>query len=146
MGVVHGKYKLDDKDTEWFAKNTELSKEDVRTRYEHFVQNYPDGKIPKTAFVNMLQSAYKASKRRSKMEAQGFENYAFKTYDLDGDGCIDFKEFLRVIYTLSDDKPQQKLELIFKTFDDNHDGIISAHEIKMVVKDLILLLSKYNVY
>ena len=80
----------------------------------------------------------------SKIQAQGFENYAFKTYDLNGDGCIDFKEFLLVMYTLSDDPPRQKLELIFKTFDNNRDGIISADEIKKVVKDFFYLLSKHN--
>ena len=144
MGQVNGKYVLDDKDIKWFAENTELSEEDVVMRYDHFVQNYPDGKIPKEAFINMLEGAYKSSKRLSKIEAHGFENYSFKTYDLNGDGCIDFKEFLWVMYTLSDDSPRQKLELIFKTFDDNRDGIISTNEMKQVVKDFFYLLSKLN--
>ena len=144
MGQVNGKYVLDEKDTKWFAENTELSEEDVMMRYDQFVQNYPDGKIPKDAFISMLESAYKSSKRMSKIQAQGYENYAFKTYDLNGDGCIDFKEFLWVMYTLSDDPPRQKLELIFKTFDNNRDGIISADEIKQVVKDFFYLLSKHN--
>merc|ERR1712020_391377 len=110
-------------------------------RYDQFVQNYPDGKIPKDAFISMLEGAYKSSKRMSKIQAQGYENYAFKTYDLNGDGCIDFKEFLWVMYTLSDDSPRQKLELIFKTFDDNRDGIISSNEMKQVVKDFFYLLN-----
>ena len=101
MGLSEGKYVLDNKELEWFSKNTELSKDDVKIRYEHFVQSYPDGKIPKSVFVNMLQSAYKASKRTSKMQAQGLEKYAYATYDRDGDGCIDFKEFLSVMYILN---------------------------------------------
>ena len=93
MGQVNGKYVLEQKDIKWFAENTELSEEDVRLRYDHFVQNYPDGKIPKDAFIAMLEGAYSSSKRMSKIQAHGLENYAFKTYDLNGDGCIDFKEF-----------------------------------------------------
>lgn len=142
MGKVNGKYILDEKDITWFSDNTELSEEDVRIRYDHFVHNYPDGKIPKCAFISMLESAYTSSKRLSKIQAHGFENYSFKTYDMNGDGCIDFKEFLWVLYTLSDDPPRKKLELIFKTFDVNRDGIISANEIKQVVKDFFYLLSK----
>ena len=144
--MSQGKYKLDSKDIKWFTKNTELSEDDVRRRYEQFVQNYPDGQIPKAEFVNMLQSAYKVSKRMSKIEAQGFENYAFKTYDINGDGCVDFKEFLRVIYTLSGDSHEQKLKLIFKTFDNDHDGMISADDIKIVVKDFIGLLGKFKIF
>ena len=146
MGQVNGKYVLEQKDIKWFAQNTELSEEDVRLRYDHFVQNYPDGKIPKDAFIAMLEGAYSSSKRMSKIQAHGLENYAFKTYDLNGDGCIDFKEFLWVMYILSDDPPRQKLELIFKTFDDNRDGVISANEIKQVVKDFFYILSKFEEY
>ena len=143
MGQVNGKYILEEKDINWFSENTELSKEDVLMRYDHFVQNYPNGKIPKDAFIAMLEGAYGSSKRMSKIQAHGLENYSFKTYDLNGDGCIDFKEFLLVMYILSDDPPRQKLELIFKTFDDNRDGTLSANEIKQVVKDFFYILSKF---
>ena len=75
----------------------------------------------------------------------GLEKYAFETYDIDGDGYIDFKEFLWVMYALSDESPRQKLELIFKTFDTDRNGVISAKEVKLVVKDFFQLLSKYYV-
>ena len=140
--MVNGKYVLGDKDLKWFATNTELSEDDVKTRYEHFVETYPDGKIPKPAFMNMLESSYKASKRMSKIQAQGLEKYAFQTYDQDGDGCINFKEFLWVMYVLSDDTPRQKLELIFGTFDTDRNGVLSPQEVKLVVKDFFNLLSK----
>lgn len=143
MGTVNGKYVLNEKDVKWFAENTALDEEDVRVRYERFVQNYPDGKIPKSVFIEMLQGSYKASKRKSRLQAHGFENYTFKTYDVNGDGCIDFKEFLWVMYTLSDDTPRDKLELIFRSLDHNHDGFLYANDIKVVVKDFFRLLSKY---
>ena len=144
MGKVNGKYVLEEKDIKWFVENTELSEEDVMIKYNHFVHNYPDGRIPKDAFISMLESSYSSSKRLSKMQAHGFEHYSFKTYDMNGDGSIDFKEFLWVLYTLSDDNPRKKLELIFKTFDFNQNGMVSAEEIKKIVKDFFKLLSKYK--
>ena len=142
MGHANGKYHLDEKDVEWLKQNTQLSENEVRTRYDHFVKNYPNGKIPKEEFKNMLQGAFNASHRMSKINAQGYEDYIFNTFDMDGDGSIDFKEFLWVMYALSDDTPKQKLELIFHTFDNNRDGTISNSEIKTVVKDFFKLLSK----
>ena len=144
MGKANGKYILEEEDIQWFVENTELSKEDVMTKYDHFVHNYPDGKIPKDAFISMLESSYSSSKRLSKMQAHGLEHYSFKTYDMNGDGSIDFKEFLMVLYILSDDDPRKKLELIFKTFDFNQTGMVSAEEIKQIVKDFFKLLSKYK--
>ena len=116
MGQCHDKYVLKEQDLKWFRENTELSEEYVKERYEHFIQNYPDGRIPKNEFINILKSAYTKGKRRSQVQAQGLEEYTFQTYDMNGDGCIDFTEFLRVMYILSDDSPQRKLELIFETF------------------------------
>ena len=60
------------------AKNTELSEADVKARYEHFAKNYPNGKIPREEFTNILQGAFKASHRISKINAQGFEDYIFE--------------------------------------------------------------------
>ena len=144
MGHANGKYHLDEKDIKWLAHNTELSEADIKTRYDHFVQNYPNGNIPRQEFTNMLQSAFNKSHRVSKINAQGFEDYIFNTFDINGDGSIDFKEFLWVMYILSDDTPKQKLELIFHTFDSNRDGSISDTEVKAVVKDFYKLLSKSN--
>ena len=134
MGQVNGKYVLDDKDIKWFAENTELSEADVKARYEHFAKNYPNGKIPREEFTNILQGAFKDSHRISKINARGFEDYIFDTFDVNGDGSIDFKEFLWVIYILSDDTPKQKLELIFHTFDSDRDGSITKDEVKWWLK------------
>ena len=144
MGQQNGRYVLDNKDVQWFANSTEMTEDDVVERYERFVKHHPTGTIPKTEFISMLQSSYKASKRKSKMQALGFENYTYKTYDVNGDGCIDFKEFLWVMYTLSDETPRHKLELIFKTFDTNRDGFLYHDDVKKVVKDFFLLLSKFK--
>ena len=143
MGHANRKYHLSDKSLKWLAKNTELSEADVKARYEHFAKNYPNGKIPREEFTNILQGAFKASHRISKINARGFEDYIFDTFDVNGDGSIDFKEFLWVIYILSEDTPKQKLELIFHTFDSGRDGSITKDEVKMVVKDFYELLSKF---
>ena len=43
MGSSQGKYVLTDEDINWFANNTMIGKEDVKERYQQFVDKHPLG-------------------------------------------------------------------------------------------------------
>ena len=138
MGSKHGKYVLTEKDITWFAKNTKIRRESVKSRYQQFLTQHPLGKIDKSEFINLLQECYGKFGNY-----KGLQKYVFELYDRNGDGAVDFKEFLLVIYTLSNDSPKEKLELIFRMFDINQTGTISRDELKIIVKDFFHLLGKY---
>jgi len=53
-----------------------------------------------------------------------------------------YREFMIVLYVMSSGTPQENLKQIFRVFDINNDGSISAKELKRIVKDLFHLLSK----
>jgi len=59
-------------------------------------------------------------------------------FDEDGDGEIDFKEFLKGVsmFTSSDDR-QKKLEFAFKIYDIDKDGFISNGELFQVLKVMV---------
>ena len=46
-------------------------------------------------------------------------------YDSNGDGFIDFREFMLVLYILSSGTPEENLKQIFRIFDINNDKSIS---------------------
>ena len=58
-------------------------------------------------------------------------------YDEDGDGYIDFKEFMMVLYIMSAGTPEENLGQIFRIFDKDNDGSISEKEMVKLVKDLV---------
>ena len=64
----------------------------------------------------------------------------FRIYDTNGDGVIDFVEFMVVYYCLLEGSPEEVLKKLFRVFDVNSDGSISLKEMKGVVKDLYGLL------
>lgn len=68
------------------------------------------------------------------------EKHIFRMYDTNGDGCIDFREFMIVLYVLSSGTPEENLKQIFRIFDINNDGSISKKEMLRIVKDLFHLL------
>ena len=94
------------------------------------------GKIEKSEYINLIQECYG--------NTYGLEKYIFETYDRNGDGFVDFSEFLKVIYILSNDSPKEKLQLIFRAFDADKNGTISLSELKSIVKDFFNLLGINN--
>ena len=60
------------------------------------------------------------------------------------DGHIDFREFMIVLYIMSNGTPQDNLKQIFKVFDINNDGFISLKELQRIVKDLFHLINEEN--
>ena len=61
------------------------------------------------------------------------------------DGSIDFREFMIVLYVMSNGSPEENLRQIFRVFDINNDGKISVSELKRIVKDLFHLINEDNV-
>merc|ERR1711994_81489 len=76
------------------------------------------------------------------VETEALERHIFRMYDANSDGCIDFKEFMVLLYIMSAGTPEQNLEQIFRIFDINGDGTISWREMRRIVEDIFQLLSK----
>merc|ERR1712150_78384 len=62
--------------------------------------------------------------------------------DSNGDGYVDFREFMIVLYVMSNGTPEENLKKIFQVFDINNDGTISQKELDRVVKDLFWSFKK----
>ena len=64
------------------------------------------------------------------------ESHIFRMYEKNGDSNIDFREFMIVLYIMSNGFPEENLKQIFQIFDINNDGSISQEELRCLVKDL----------
>ena len=63
--------------------------------------------------------------------------HIWRMYDTNRDGSIDFKEFMMVLYVMSNVSSEENLKQIFRVFDINNDGRIDLDEMKRIVKDLL---------
>ena len=61
----------------------------------------------------------------------------FKIYDTDGNGVIDFKEFMTLYFMMSEGSPEEILSGIFRMFDDNGDGTITTDEMDKVASNFV---------
>ena len=75
-----------------------------------------------------------------KKEIDKVEKHVFRVYDTNGDGFIDFVEFMVLFHILSEGSPNEVLSKIFRVFDVNSDGTINAKEMKRLIKDMYGLI------
>ena len=121
---------LSDKDLEYIAQNTLISRSQIDDQFENFLEKHQDGKITKQSFRDIMQACF------PKSDIAKMESHIFRMYDQNGDGHIDFREFMIVLYVMSDGTAEENLKQIFRIFDINNDGSISQEELRGLVNDL----------
>ena len=62
--------------------------------------------------------------------AELFSQEAFRAFDMDGSGSIDFKEFIFALHLTSAASPTQKLQWAFRMYDVDGNGKIDISEMK----------------
>jgi calmodulin len=87
-----------------------------------------DGKITKDELATIMGTI---GKKPTETELGDIIN----EFDTDGNGAIEFDEFLAMAGRSVDGGPDELREA-FRVFDKNGDGLITADELKTVMKDL----------
>merc|ERR1739838_541025 len=133
MGCVHGTKILTEEDIDFIAKNTAMDKTQVENQYQNFLRKHPDGQISRKSFHSMMKECYPGT------DTEKLERHIFRMYDTNKDGHIDFREFMIVLYIMSNGSPEENLKQIFRVFDINNDGTITLKELQKIVRDLFLV-------
>ena len=66
-------------------------------------------------------------------ESQEFCEHVFRQYDQDGNGTIDFREFVTTLSVASRGSPDEKLAWAFKLYDVDGNHFLSPEEISGVL-------------
>ena len=138
MGSRSGKPVLKTEDLEAFSKSSGLSEHEVKETFENFISKHPNGKMKPKDFGEIMSTALPTK------DANKMTQHAFRIYDLNNDGFVDFAEFMVVFFILAEGDPAEVLTKIFRLFDVNGDGSISRKELSRLVKDMYGLLKTDN--
>ena len=138
MGATHGKQSspkslsfLQD-----FSDSSGLSMVDITRHYEDWIEKNPKGMMGKTSFIENLG---KVNPTFSKADVSKIGEHAFRVFDTDHDGKINFLEFMVVYNIMAWTDPQTILIKMFDIFDVDEDNMITKSEMKSVVTDLAVL-------
>jgi len=141
MGAKHSKRRgLSKDDLEYLLENTNYSIETIMAWYRGFKEDCPDGRLTPKAFMHVYGSSFLSANTKE------FCDYVFRNFDKDGNGYIDFKEFLLAIHVTSCGSPEDKLGWAFSMYDVDGNGFIELSEMMKLVKSIFQMMNNTNAH
>ena len=132
------KIKMTEEEMNYILENTEIEKQDLEAKYQTFLSTHAYGQMSKRSFSRMMKECYPG------MRTEKLTRHVFRMYDTNGDGCVDFKEFIIGLNIMNNGTPEQNLKQLFRILDINNDGRILTAELVEVVKDILEVLTEEN--
>ena len=115
---------------EELRKEVGLSAEDIQTWYKEYLNSLRGGQdeLTREEFKRVYNSLFIG-------DASKFAEHVFRTFDKDGNGHVNFREFLiGLCVSGNESHNDDKLKWAFNMYDINGDGFISKDEMREIVE------------
>ena len=122
MGGESSREQLADEDIDEIRRSTHFTRAEILDLHQKFQTDFPDGAITRDRFVLMYASLFPDG------DATRFAKHVFKAYDADGNGVIDFQEFMSTLSIAAKGTVEEKLKWAFHLYDLDGNGEITRVE------------------
>lgn len=127
------KFSLNDDDIEFIMANTDFTRDQVIKWFNEFKVQCPTGRLNKQEFIKF----YKKLIKGDHPDEEQFCSAVFDVYDSDGDGSVDFGEFLIAFWIRAKGSVKDKLAWLFDVYDCDNSNFITSWELTKMLKLLL---------
>ncbi|XP_038609136.1 visinin-like [Tachyglossus aculeatus] len=113
---------------------TSYSEEELVSWYRGFRKQCPDGRIGRADFERIYAHFFPRS------GPAGYAGHVFRSFDANGDGTLDFREYILALHLTSSGRTRLKLEWAFSLFDVDRDGTVSKAEVLEIVTAIFKMI------
>ena len=113
---------------------TAFSDKELEKWYKGFMKDCPNGRMTKKEFEQIYKNFFKDG------DASKFANHVFRTFDRDGNGSIDFREFICGLSITCHGTKEDKLRWAFNMYDVDGSGTITEDELVEIIKSIYKMM------
>ncbi|TRY61666.1 hypothetical protein TCAL_05747 [Tigriopus californicus] len=121
---------LTEDDLEFCLHHTNYPKENIKKWFKGFRQTCPNGRLTKAHLHSLFKQIFPNG------DSEIFCNHIFRIFDNDGNGFLDFKEFLMALDVASCRSDVEKLQWAFRLYDVDSSGSINLKEIATIMETM----------
>lgn len=132
MGQANGK--LATRQLEDLSNKTDFSREQLKDFFVKFQKDFPTGYMTKDQFTKVYKDYYKTG------ESERFSEHVFRAFDDNGDGKIDFREFICSLSMTTTGTVDDKLRWAFNMYDVDGDGTVTIAEVCNIARSVQQLM------
>lgn len=137
MGQTVVKRKLSEGEVKKLRRQVSFSEEEIQDWHREFVESSSKRKedlfLTEEEFFKVYNSVYKG-------DSDEYAKHVFRTFDLDGNGKVDFREFLIGLSFSGSSEFEKKLNWAFRVYDIDNSGYISQDEMRLIVRAVFKMI------
>ncbi|CAB4063832.1 Neuronal calcium sensor 2 [Lepeophtheirus salmonis] len=148
MGCIKSKQGLTQEDLDFLKAHTRYDENTIKEWYKGFKQDCPNGRLTPAKFVDMYKMFFPSGNAEQSFFSpltsllpdtpEEKLKWAFRMYDVDGNGVIDLEEMTKIVQAIYDmlgagatkptDSAEERAKNIFSRMDENGDERLTEDE------------------
>lgn len=112
------------------VKCTHFNRNELKKWYRGFIKDCPDGELDHKQFIDLYNKFFEGG------NPSKFAGHVFRTFDVNDDHKIDFREFISSISVVTRGSVEEKLGWAFKIYDVDGNGYVSLDEIIKILESI----------